>query len=432
MPGLVVLGAQWGDEGKGRIVDMLAADAQMVVRYQGGNNAGHTVVLDGHTLRLHQVPSGITHAGVVCVIGNGTVVEPFSLLEEMDGVAGRGFDLSALRVSRAAHLLLPYHPALDLAQEASRGAAAIGTTGRGIGPAYTDKAARIGLRAEELLDWDAFSARFRTVAAEKSRILTDLYGQPALDIEDMLARLQPVAARLAPYIADTSWLVYRALAEGQPVLFEGAQGTLLDLDHGTYPFVTSSNPIAGGACIGAGLAPGMITAVLGVAKAYTTRVGAGPFPTECTDEVGDHLVREGAEYGTTTGRRRRCGWLDAALLRYAARLSGFTSLAVTKLDVLSGLPTLRICTAYRCRGVLAEEWPPVGANLADCEPVYEEWPGWNEDLRDVRRWEDLPAAARRYIERMEELAGLPASLVSVGPRRDQLVVRGSPWKACDA
>jgi adenylosuccinate synthase len=234
--------------------------------------------------------------------------------------------------------------------------------------------------------------------------------------------------RLAPYVADTSLLVYRALAEGQPVLFEGAQGTLLDLDHGTYPFVTSSNPVAGGACVGAGIGPGMITGVLGVAKAYTTRVGAGPFPTERTDEVGEHLVREGAEYGTTTGRRRRCGWLDAVILRYAARLSGFTSLAVTKLDVLSGLPTLRICTAYRCRGEVTEDWPPVGVGLDECEPVYEEWPGWTDNLRDVRRWQDLPPEARRYIERMEELAGLPAALVSVGPRREQLVVRRSPWK----
>ncbi len=428
MPGLVVLGAQWGDEGKGRIVDMLAAEAQAVVRYQGGNNAGHTVVLDGCTLRLHQVPSGITRRGVLCIVGNGTVVEPFSLLEEMDEVAGHGFGLDDLRISRAAHLLLPYHPALDRAQELGRGAGAIGTTGRGIGPAYTDKAARTGLRVEELLDFDAFAARFRQVAAEKNEILTRLYGQPALDIEEMLARLQPVAARLAPYIADTSLIVHRALAEGRRVMFEGAQGTLLDLDHGTYPFVTSSNPIAGGACVGAGVGPGMISQVLGVAKAYTTRVGAGPFPTECTDEVGEHLVREGAEYGTTTGRRRRCGWLDAVILRYAARLSGFTRLAVTKLDVLSGLPVLRICTAYRCRGMQTEDWPPVGVSLAECEPVYEEWPGWRDNLRNVRQWEDLPEAARHYIRRIEELTGLPADLISVGPQREQLVVRRSAWR----
>jgi adenylosuccinate synthase len=425
---LVVLGAQWGDEGKGRIVDMLAADARMVVRYQGGNNAGHTVVVDGRTLRLHQIPSGVTRAGVICVIGSGTVVEPFSLLEEMDEVSAHGLSLGGLRISRQAHLLLPYHPALDEAQELSRGAGAIGTTRRGIGPAYVDKAARVGLRVEELLSFHAFASRFREVAAEKNHLLAALYQRPPLDVEEMLQRLELAAARLAPYVADTSLLVHQALARGDRVLFEGAQGTLLDLDHGTYPFVTSSNPIAGGACVGAGVAPGAISGVLGVAKAYTTRVGAGPFPTECTDQVGEHLVREGAEYGTTTGRRRRCGWLDALILRYAARLSGFSSLAVTKLDVLSGLPLLRICTGYVCHGSYTEDWPPVGVGLDQCEPVYEEWPGWEDNLRDVRAWEDLPHQARRYIERMEELAGLPADLISVGPQREQLVERKSVWR----
>jgi len=428
MPGLVVLGAQWGDEGKGRIVDLLAAEAQMVVRYQGGNNAGHTVVLGGRTLRLHQVPSGITHPGVVCVIGNGTVVEPFSLLEEMDELARFGFDLGALRISRSAHLLLPYHRALDEAQELSRGAGAIGTTGRGIGPAYTDKAARVGLRVEELLHFDAFADHFRMVAADKNRLLTQLYGRPPVDTEDILARLRPVTERLAPHIADTSLLVHQALARGQRVLFEGAQGTLLDVDHGTYPFVTSSNPTVGGANVGAGVGLGAITGVLGVVKAYTTRVGAGPFPTEQKNEVGEHLVCEGAEYGTTTGRRRRCGWLDAVILRYAARLNGFTSLAVTKLDVLTGLPILRICTGYRVAGTITEEWPPVGYSLADCEPVYEEWPGWTESVRQARRWEDLPAAAQRYIERIEALVGLPADLVSVGPQREMIIARRSVWR----
>ncbi len=428
MPGLIALGAQWGDEGKGRVVDMLAADAQMVVRYQGGNNAGHTVVADGRTLRLHQVPSGITHAGVVCVIGNGTVVEPFSLLEEMDELAQGGLDIGALRISRAAHLLLPYHPALDAAQEASRGAGALGTTGRGIGPAYADKAARVGLRVEELLHFDSFATHFRAVAAEKNLLLERLYNRPPLDVEAMVERLRPAAARLAPYIADTGLLVHQALAQGRHVLFEGAQGTLLDIDHGTYPFVTSSSPTAGGACIGAGVGPRAIAGVLGVAKAYTTRVGAGPFPTECTDAVGEHLVREGVEYGTTTGRRRRCGWLDAVILRYAVRTSSMTSLAVTKLDVLTGLATLRICTAYRYDGTVTEDWPPAGVSLADCEPVYEEWPGWTESLRAVRRWEDLPAAARAYVERLEALAGLPTDLISVGPQREQIVVRQSPWR----
>ena len=427
MPGLIALGAQWGDEGKGRIVDLWAADAHMVVRYQGGNNAGHTVVIDGKTLKLHQVPSGITRTGVTCVIGNGTVVEPFSLLDEMDELARSGLDLSALRISRSAHLLLPYHRALDEAQELSRGARAIGTTGRGIGPAYADKAARVGLQVEELLNFAAFAAHLREVAAEKNQLLTQIYGRPALDVEEMLARLGPAAERLAPYIADTSLLVHEALSRGARVLFEGAQGTLLDLDHGTYPFVTSSNPTAGGACVGVGVAPGAITSVLGVAKAYTTRVGAGPFPTECTDAVGEHLVREGVEYGATTGRRRRCGWLDTVILRYAARLSGFRSLAVTKLDVLTGLPTLRICTAYRVRGSVTEDWPPVGTSLADCEPVYEEWPGWTQSLRQARRWEDLPPAAQRYVERMEVLVGLPADLISVGPQREQMIVRRAVW-----
>ncbi|MCL6431989.1 MAG: adenylosuccinate synthase [Anaerolineae bacterium] len=428
MPGLIVVGAQWGDEGKGRIVDLLAADVQMVVRYQGGSNAGHTVVREGRTVRLHQVPSGIMRPGVLCVIGNGTVVEPFSLLEEMDELAGFGCDLEVLRISRAAHLLLPYHQVLDQVQETSRGTQALGTTGRGIGPAYTDKAARVGIRVEEMLRFDAFARHFRVVAQEKNRLLVDLYGQPPLDIEAMLERLRPAAERLAPHIADTSLIVHQALRRGDRVLFEGAQGTLLDIDHGTYPFVTSSNPTAGGACVGTGMAPGEVGGVLGIAKAYTTRVGSGPFPTECRDEVGEHLVREGVEYGATTGRRRRCGWLDVVLLRYAARLNGFTSLAVTKLDVLTGLPRLRICTAYRCGGTVAEDWPPIGYSLADCEPVYEEWPGWSESLREARRWEDLPEAARRYVERMEELVGLPADLVSVGPEREQLIVRRSPWR----
>jgi adenylosuccinate synthase len=400
----------------------------MVVRYQGGNNAGHTVVREGRTVRLHQVPSGIMRPGVLCVIGNGTVVEPFSLLEEMDELARLGCDLGVLRISRAAHLLLPYHQVLDQVQETSRGTQALGTTGRGIGPAYTDKAARVGIRVEEMLHFDAFADHFRAVAQEKNRLLVDLYGQPPLDIEALLERLRPAAERLAPYIADTSLLVHQALRRGDRVLFEGAQGTLLDIDHGTYPFVTSSNPTAGGACVGTGMAPGEVSGVLGIAKAYTTRVGSGPFPTECRDDVGEHLVREGVEYGTTTGRRRRCGWLDAVLLRYAARVNGFTSLAVTKLDVLTGLPRLRICTAYRCGGTVTEDWPPIGYSLADCEPVYEEWPGWSESLREARRWEDLPEAPRRYVERMEALVGLPADLVSVGPEREQLIVRRSPWE----
>ncbi|MDI7275505.1 MAG: adenylosuccinate synthase [Anaerolineae bacterium] len=428
MPGLIVVGAQWGDEGKGRIVDLLASDVQMVVRYQGGNNAGHTVLRGGRAIRLHQVPSGIMHPGVLCVIGNGTVVEPFSLLEEMDELAGFGCDLGALRLSRAAQLLLPYHPVLDKAEEESRGAQALGTTGRGIGPAYADKAARVGIRAEEMCHFDAFAAHFRQVAEEKNRLLTALYRRPPLDVDAMLERLRMAAERLAPYVADSSLLVHQALARGERVLFEGAQGTLLDLDHGTYPFVTSSSPTAAGACVGTGMAPGQVGGVLGIAKAYTTRVGAGPFPTECFDEVGEHLVREGVEYGATTGRRRSCGWLDTVLLRYAARVNGFTSLAVTKLDVLSGLPRLRICTAYRCAGTATDEWPPVGSTLADCEPVYEEWPGWNENLRAVRRWEDLPGAAQRYVERLEDLVGLRADLVSVGPEREQLIVRREPWE----
>jgi len=427
MPGLVVLGAQWGDEGKGRIVDLLAADAQVVARYQGGHNAGHTVVVAGQTLKLHQIPAGITRAGVLCVIGNGAVVEPLSLVAEMDEVARLGFDLGQLRISRAAHLILPYHQALDQAQELSRGAAAIGTTGRGIGPAYADKAAREGLRAEELVHFDSFAAHFRQAAAAKNEMLVRLYGQPALDVEAMLEQLRPVAARLAPHIADTSLLVHQALRKGQRVLFEGAQGTLLDIDHGTYPFVTSSNPVAGGACVGVGVGPSEITRVLGVVKAYTTRVGGGPFPCELSDEVGEHLVRMGAEFGTTTGRRRRCGWLDTVVVRYAARLSGFTGLAVTKLDVLSGLPRLRICTAYRCGGVVTEDWPPVGHSLADCEPIYEELPGWSESLGAVRRWDDLPPTAQRYVGRIEALVGIPVDLVSVGPEREQLIVRRDAW-----
>ena len=427
MPGLLALGAQWGDEGKGRVVDLLAAEAQAVVRYQGGNNAGHTVVVGGKTLRLHQVPSGITRQGVACLIGNGTVVEPFALVEEMDELARVGLDPGAIKISGAAHLLLPYHQALDVAQELSRGAGAIGTTGKGIGPAYADKAARMGLRVGELLHFDAFAVHFREAAAAKNLLLTRIYGHPPLDAEAILERLRPVAARLAPHIADTALLLHQALASGQRVLFEGAQGALLDIDHGTYPFVTSSNPTAGGALTGTGVGPGALAGILGVAKAYTTRVGAGPFPTECTDEVGEHLVREGAEYGTTTGRRRRCGWLDTVILRYAARINGLTGLAVTKLDVLTGLDPLRICSAYRCQGTVSQDWPPVGASLADCEPVYEEWPGWRENIREARRWEELPLAARHYVERMEALSGLPAMLISGGPQREQVIVRQPLW-----
>jgi len=426
MAAIIVVGAQWGDEGKGHVVDRLAAQADLVARYNGGDNAGHTVAAGGHILKLHLVPSGILHPHVTCLIGAGVVVNPARLVAEMDALAELGVDVGPrrLKLSAAAHLVLPGHQALDGAREAARGRTALGTTRRGIGPAYADKAARIGIRADAMADPQSFAETVRCIIRVHNDLLTRVYNRPPLDARAIALEFQAYAQRLAPHLADGSALVGEALVAGRTVLCEGAQGTLLDLDHGTYPFVTSSSPIAGGALTGLGFGPMHVERVIGVAKAYTTRVGAGPFPTEVTDAVGERLREVGGEYGTTTGRPRRCGWLDLVILRYAARVNGFTELALTKLDVLSGLEVLKVAVAYERDGERTEHFPAeFGMEaLARWRPVYEEWPGWAEDIRGVRRRADLPAAARAYVSRIEERVGVPVTFIGVGPEREQAIV----------
>lgn len=427
MAAVVLVGAQWGDEGKGKITDYLAERADVVIRYQGGSNAGHTVMVGHEEFKLHLVPSGILYPGKLCIIGNGVVLDPAVLVEELDGLAARGVDTSGLKISNRAHLILPYHKGLDAAEEEHRGAAMIGTTKRGIGPAYVDKAARTGIRVGDLLDWEEFSAKVAHNLAATNELLAKIYDRPGYDLQAILEEYAGYARRLRPLIADSVRLVNRALQEGRKVLFEGAQGTLLDLDQGTYPFVTSSYPVAGGACIGAGVGPTRIDKVIGVVKAYTTRVGSGPFPTEITGPAGDALRQQGMEFGTTTGRPRRCGWLDTVILRHAAEVNGLTGIALTKLDVLTGLDPLRICTSYRYRGTVGEDFPASLKALEECEPVYEELPGWHEDITGARSLDDLPANCRRYIRRLEELTGVPVHLIAVGPRRDQTIVLASPF-----
>ncbi|HXF56255.1 MAG TPA: adenylosuccinate synthase [Actinomycetota bacterium] len=425
MPATILVGTQWGDEGKGKATDLLARESDFVVRYQGGNNAGHTVVAGGRLLKLHLVPSGILYPHVTPVIAAGVVVDPAVLLQEMDELRAAGIDPSRLRVSGSAHLVMPYHKELDKLTERYLGKHRLGTTRRGIGPAYADKAARIGLRVQDLTDPRIFREKLEVALKEKNLVLTRVYNRLPLDGERIVEEYLAYGERLAPHISDTSALLYRALREGKRVLLEGAQGTLLDLDHGTYPFVTSSNPVAGGALIGAGLGPGEVDRVIGVTKAYVTRVGSGPFPTEDTGPVGAYLAGRGREVGTTTGRPRRCGWFDAVLLRYAARINGLTELFLTKLDVLSGLPTVRICTAYRFGDQRFEDVPPHQSIFHRVEPVYEELEGWAEDLSAVGEFERLPGPARRYVERVEELGGVPVRHVSVGPEREQTLVVGT-------
>lgn len=430
MPLDIIVGAQWGDEGKGRVVDLLAAKADFVARYNGGDNAGHTVTVGERTFKLHLIPSGVIHPHTVGVIGNGLVVNPSTLLEEMSTLrsAGVNVDPERLRLSYAAHLITPAHRAIDAAQEAALGKGAIGTTLRGIGPAYTDKVARSGLRLGQMLDIDTFTSAFEAHITAANQHLTGLYGAKPMDVKTTTRQYLEYAQQLKPYISDVSVLLSEALKNGKRVLGEGAQGTLLDLDHGTYPFVTSSYPTAAGALLGLGLGVGCVERVIGVTKAFQTRVGSGPFPTELTGDLALHLRGTGAnpwdEYGTTTGRPRRVGWLDAVLLRYATRINGLTELALTKLDILTGLKTLRICVAYRKGGQVYHELPFGPSELAGFEPVYEELTGWDRDLRTVRTWEDLPQPARTYILRIEELSGAPVRLVSVGPEREQVVEIG--------
>lgn len=427
MPLDIIVGAQWGDEGKGRIVDLLSAQAEVVGRYNGGDNAGHTVTVDSQTFKLHLIPSGIIHPHTTAVIGSGVVINPETLLAEIAMLREYGVtvDERRLRLSHAAHMITPAHRALDRAQEQARGKGGIGTTGRGIGPAYTDKASRTGLRMEDMLHERTFREKLTAHVENINRILTGIYGAEAVDVESVLEQYLAYGRTLAPYVTDTSLLVHQALQRGARVLAEGAQGTLLDIDYGTYPYVTSSSPTSSGALVGLGIGPGQVDRIIGVVKAFQTRVGAGPFPTELHDEMAQRLRGTGSqpwdEYGTTTGRPRRVGWLDLVLLRYAARINGMTELVLTKLDVLSGLPRIKICTAYRSGGKVYEDLPLGVADLSPYEPVYEELPGWEEPLGAVRTWQGLPPAARQYVTRLSELCLVPVRSVSVGPERDQVV-----------
>jgi adenylosuccinate synthase len=421
MPGVALVGIQWGDEGKGKVTDLLAERTDMVVRYQGGNNAGHTIVVRGQRYALHLVPTGILYPHCTPVVGPGTVVDPEVLIEEMDSLEGRGIDTSRLVVSGNAHLVMPYHLEIDRVTERRLGRNRLGTTKRGIGPAYAEKAARIGLRVQDMLDAKIFSAKLAVALKEKNQLLTRAYGRLPFDHAAIADRYLELGRRLAPHIADVGPLLQGALDEGRSVLFEGAQATMLDLDHGTYPFVTSSNPIAGGACVGGGVGPRDITEVVGIAKAYCTRVGWGPFPSEADPADADTLAEAGGEYGTTTGRKRRCGWFDAVAARYAARLNTLTELVLTKLDVLSRWPTVKVCVAYDYGGRRYDRFPPNQTVFNKCEPVYEEMPGWSEDIRAARSPGDLPLAARAYVERIEDLLGVGVSWASVGPARDEVV-----------
>ncbi|WP_027718865.1 adenylosuccinate synthase [Desulfovirgula thermocuniculi] len=423
MPTLVLVGVQWGDEGKGKITDFLARQADLIVRYNGGNNAGHTVVVAGQQFKLHLVPSGILYPDKMCIIGNGVVVDPEVLIGELDLLESRGVSTSNLRISSRAHVILPYHRRLDFCEEEAKGENRIGTTCRGIGPAYTDKVARTGIRMAEFVDEEDFRACLARNIAQKNRLFQGVFGVAGMDLEEILPSYLNYSRRLKPLVVDAGPLINRAIDEGKKVLFEGAQGTLLDVDHGTYPYVTSSSPVAAGACVGAGVGPTRIDRVMGVAKAYVTRVGGGPFPTELKDATGEYMRSRGGEYGTTTGRPRRCGWFDAVAGRYAVQVNSLDYLAITKLDVLTGLHTLRLCTAYRYKGEVITEFPASLKVLEACEPVYEEMPGWQEDITRARSYEDLPANARRYIERIEELLGVPAVILGVGPGREETIIR---------
>ena len=418
----MIIGTQWGDEGKGKIVDLLAERASLVIRFQGGNNAGHTIVRDGEEFKFHLIPSGILYPRLTCAIGNGVVVDPNVLIDELDGLRRRGVDVGSLRVSANAHLIMPYHVLLDTAGEAKLGKLEIGTTKRGIGPCYADKSARLGIRVQDMLDAKILRKKIAAALEPKKQMLRPWARDPRLDLHAMTEEYLRMGHRLEPHIADTARLCWEALDAGEEVLFEGAQATLLDLDHGTYPFVTSSNPVAGSACVGAGVGPTDITSVWGVCKAYTTRVGAGPFPTELDDEVGRHLRDQGHEYGTTTGRERRCGWLDLVALRYASRLNRLSALAITKLDVLSGLDPLRVATRYRGPGdAVFEDFPYHQSILHSAVADYEDMPGWEGDISGARKPEDLPKEARDYLDAIADYSGVPIALVGVGPGREQVV-----------
>ncbi len=421
MPGIVIVGTQWGDEGKGKVVDALAGQVDMVVRYQGGNNAGHTVVLGKEVFKFHLLPSGVIYSHIVPVIAAGVVVDPEVLLSEVRELEKRGYSAEKLLISGNAHLIMPYHRKFDALSEKKLGKQAIGTTRRGIGPAYSDKAARIGIRVQDLLDLKIFRQKLEAALKEKNRVLTKVYGEKPFSVDEITAKFAEYSSKLKEKVVDTALLINQYLDEGKTVLFESAQGTFLDIDYGTYPFVTSSSPIAGGVCTGAGVPPKKISKVIGVTKAYVTRVGAGPFPTEDFGEDGDKLAQLGQEYGTTTGRKRRCGWLDIVLLKYAAMLNGLDSIVLTKMDVLSVFKRIKICVGYEYEGQVFEVYPPHQSIFHKCLPIYEEVDGWQEDISQVKSFKQLPLKARRYVKKIEKLVGLPVEAVSVGQERQQLM-----------
>ena len=429
MANVVIVGAQWGDEGKGKVVDIYTEYAQDVVRYQGGNNAGHTLVVGNEKTVLHLIPSGILHEGKRCIIGNGVVLDPKVFLQEIDNLKAKGYlkDDSQLVVDGNVHIIMPYHKAIDIAREKASGERKIGTTGRGIGPTYEDKIGRRGIRLSDLVRPEIFARKVAEVLPEKNFFLEKFLGEAPLDAQAIIAEYGEYARRLAPFLGCASTLLNQSIAAGHNLLFEGAQGSLLDVDHGTYPYVTSSSTLAGGACTGTGVGPRFIDAVVGISKAYVTRVGEGPFPTELNDAMGEQLRRTGQEFGATTGRPRRTGWFDAVALREAVRTNGMTGLAITKLDVLNELETIRICTAYDCDGKRLETFPRDAEVLSRCIPVYEELPGWQSDISGAQSFAELPEPARAYLRKLEEVTGCPVVLVSVGPRRDQTIQLQNPF-----
>ncbi len=423
MPATILVGAQWGDEGKGKITDFLAEKAEVVVRYQGGNNAGHTVIYGDQVYKLHLVPSGILYSDSLCLIGNSVVVDLAVLLDEMEDLKGRGLSFDRFYISERAHLIMPYHKCLDALEEDAKAEGKIGTTKRGIGPAYVDKISRIGIRLADILDEAEFRRKLRNALAQKNPLIEKVYGGEPFAEEPIVEEFMALAKKARPYIADTALMLDERLRAGKKVLLEGAQGTHLDVDHGTYPFVTSSNPVSGGALVGAGFGPKHVKQVLGVSKAYATRVGSGPFPTELEDEMGEHLRQQGGEFGVTTGRPRRCGWLDLVVLRYSARVNGLTDLALTKLDVLDDLDEIKICTGYEYQGDVLTELPAGLHVLNACKPVYEAFPGWKTATGAAKEFCDLPENAQNYVKKIEELAGVKVSIIAVGPERSQTITR---------
>jgi len=428
MSNIVVCGMQWGDEGKGKIIDLITPHVDTVVRFQGGANAGHTVVIGGEKTILHLIPSGILHDNCLCIIGSGVVVDPEALIKEIDGLSKTGHmkDPALLALSQNAHLVMPYHRVLDGLLEAQLGGGKIGTTGRGIGPTYEDRAARIGVRAGDLADFEIFKSRIEKILPIKNKQIANLGGEP-VDMNDLIEKANGWSKRLSKHIVDAERLLYDRIEDGKQVLFEGAQGAMLDIDHGTYPFVTSSNTVAGSACAGSGVGPTAIDGVLGIIKAYTTRVGNGPFPTELHDAMGDHLREKGGEFGATTGRPRRCGWFDAVIAKYTARLSGVSHIAITKLDVLSGLEKIKVCVGYRINGAVTDAVPALTEKFEGIEPVYEEMPGWSEDISAIRRYEDLPDATKSYVKFISDTVGAKISIISVGFERDAHIMIQNPF-----